>query len=221
MTKKLSFLALALCTVSTAAAAESTISIYTGHQSAPHSRVWGDDTGGGGAVNFDFIAGWDGLPFAMPPHYGIRYTKWNDSGWGFGVDFNHNKVYADADTLSGSGFEVLEFSDGLNTLTVNATKKGPANDKGISYFAGGGIGVNIPHVEVKTTSGSDLTFNYQVAGPAAMLHAGAEMPVGERSAIFAEYKITYNMVRAKLTGGGYLNTDVITNAFNVGWAYKF
>ena len=221
MKKSLLFLG-AILLASPMAQAETTFSFYTGDQSAPHSRVWGDDVAPFGAGPFDFTAGWEGRPFVAPIHWGIRIMHWTPSNWGFGFDGNHNKVYADAETFTKSGFEVLEFSDGLNTTTFNVTKRWVQPGRKTVYYAGGGVGYVMPHVEVKTTDSSPHTFEYQIAGPSAMLNAGAEFPINNTVSLFAEYKITYNVVRAKLDGGdgsGYLNTNVITNAINLGVTY--
>lgn len=201
------------------ASAEFALSLYSGFQSAPHSRVSGNDPAGAGP--FSFGAGWEGRPFAAPPHYGLRATWWRDENWGFGVDFNHTKVYADAATLTASGFQVLEFSDGLNNLTLNVTRRWTKPGRRWSPYVGAGLGVVIPHVEVQSQAGSPLTFEYQMAGPSAALNAGIEYSFNQHWAMFGEYKGTYSQVKADLTGGGSLKTNVITNALNIGLTYRF
>lgn len=199
------------------------ISVYSGWQSAPHSVVSGDDIAGVGP--FSFTAGWEGRPFAAPPHYGFRATWWRSGNWGLTADFNHTKVYADAATLgaggTSGGFEVLEFSDGLNNLTFGAVRRWQDAFMGLTPYAGASLGVAIPHVEVQSSAVAPMTFEYQVAGPSMGLVAGVSKPISEKLSVFGEYKFTYSQVSADLVGGGTLKTDVITNAINFGITYGF
>lgn len=174
------------------ARAEVDVQVYTGWQTAPHSNVSGNDPLGTGA--FDFTAGWDGDSFAAPPHYGIRAIWWRNDLWGYDVDFNHTKVYADAETLgaggTSGGFEVLEFTDGLNALTFGVVRRWPDQWGDITPYAGFSVGVALPHVEVKTTSAAPETSGYQLGGPAAAWRVGGYMPLSETQGLFAEYKGT-------------------------------
>ncbi|EEX16595.1 lipid A oxidase [Citreicella sp. SE45] len=79
----------------------------------------------------------------------------------------------------------------------------------------------MPHVEVATTGGSDDTFEYQYTGPAVRLLAGASYPINDRWSVYGEYQFTYSWNEADLDGGGSLNTDIKTNALNVGLSLKF
>ncbi len=114
--QRLLLITVALWRFSGAALAEDQFSVYGGIQSAPHSGVTGNDPGGVG--KFDFTAGWEGRSFEMPPYWGLRWTRWQTDTFGWGVDFNHTKVYADDETLAESGFSHFEFSDGLNIVTA-------------------------------------------------------------------------------------------------------
>ncbi|MEO0498621.1 MAG: lipid A oxidase, partial [Pseudomonadota bacterium] len=51
----------------------------------------------------------------------MRGTWWLPQYEGFGVslDFTHAKVYGDAATLAANGLTTLEFTDGINMLTLN------------------------------------------------------------------------------------------------------
>lgn len=201
----------------TPAAAEMEVSVYTGFQSAPHSRVKGDDPTGIGP--FNFLAAWKGESFDMPPYYGLRATWWRTERFGFGVEFNHAKVYADDATLASSGFNILEFSDGLNILTANAFYRWPSPERRWTPYVGAGLGVSIPHVESQTTGAR--TFEYQLTGPAVQLVAGVSYELNGKWAIFGEYKGTYSQNEADLDGGGTLKTDIVTNALNFGLSYRF
>lgn len=199
------------------AAAEFELSVYSGWQTAPHSDVSGNDPGGLG--QFDFTAGWDGRSFEAPPHWGVRGTWWRNGGnLGFGLDFNHAKVYADDETLRDNGFDTLEFTDGLNIVTANVMGRFPLGARATPYL-GGGLGVSVPYVEVETAGGS--TFEYQLTGPAVAWMAGVNYELTPSWSIFGEYKGTYSQNEADLDNGGTLETDIITNALNLGVSFNF
>ena len=209
--------ALALIVSPAIARAEVELSFYGGVQSAPHSVV--TVTGDPLIPDEEFIAGWDGLSFAAPPHYGIRATWWQDSNYGFGVELNHAKVYADSETRAANGYGVLEFTDGLNILTVNGFRRWQDGFAGFTPYVGAGIGVAVPHVEV-TKNGSE-TFGYQLTGPAVAWMAGATYPINDRWSVFGEYKGTYSINSADLDSGGTLESNIITNSINFGVGFNF
>ncbi len=208
---------LALVALPFAAKAEVELSFYGGWQSAPHSNV--TISGDSVVPDQDFTAGWDGNSAQMPPYYGLRATWWRTETLGFGVELNHAKVYADQETLDSTGFEHFEFSDGLNLLTVNVTRRWPDALGGLTPYVGGGVGVAVPHVEL-TVPGSK-TFEYQLTGPAVAFYAGASYPISDRWSVFGEYKGSYSMNTATLDTGGSLETDVVTNAVNFGVSFDF
>ncbi|PIL18865.1 hypothetical protein P775_17640 [Puniceibacterium antarcticum] len=194
------------------------LSLYTGWQTAPHSRLKGDAPFTGDSYNG--LIGWDGKSFSNPPYYGLRGTWWKNERIGFGLEFTHTKVYADDGDAAKIGFSNFEFSDGLNILTANATRRWQNQWRGLSPYVGGGLGVAIPHVEGATFSGSE-TFEYQLAGPAARLYAGASYDLSERVAVFGEYQFTYSHNQGDLEDGGTFETNIKTNALNVGLTLKF
>ncbi len=200
-----------------AAAQDFELSLYSGWQTSPHSRVSGDYPGGG---DYDELIGWDGKSFEMPPYYGLRGTWWTSETFGWGVEFTHAKVYAPEDEREDIGFDRMEFTDGLNLVTVNAMKRWPQQWGAATPYVGGGLGIAVPHVDVETTSG-EKTFGYQYTGPAMRLMAGVSYPINERFSAFGEYQFTYSSNEADLDGGGSLNTDIKTNALNVGVSMRF
>lgn len=215
--QRLLLITVASLALSGVALAEDQFSIYGGIQSAPHSGVTGTDPGGVG--DFDFTAGWEGRSFEMPPYWGLRWTRWQTDRFGWGVDINHTKVYADDDTLADSEFSHFEFSDGLNILTVNAWRRFPDASATFTPYVGAGIGISVPHVEVTTSGGR--VFEYQVTGPAVQWVAGASYSLNDRWSVFGEYKGTYSMNEADLGSGGTLETDIVTNALNFGVSFGF
>jgi lipid A oxidase len=212
--------ALALCTylIATPAfvSAEVELSFYGGVQSAPSSdiSIRDDDV----IPDDDFTQDWEGRSGDAPIYYGIRATRWQSQTFGYGLDFAHNKVYPKDGSLP-AGYDVLEFTDGLNTLTVNAYRRWTGMFGEMTPYVGGGVGVALPHVEV-TNSGSE-TFGYQITGPAATWIAGATYPINDQWSVFGEYKGTFSSNTADLEDGGTLETDILTNAVNVGVSFNF
>ncbi|MDG1521257.1 MAG: outer membrane beta-barrel protein [Yoonia sp.] len=208
--------ALAIIALPATAMAEVELSFYGGLQSALESDV---------AVSGDSVIPdrtdtltWEGRSFDAPPYYGWRATYWASPEFGYGLDFAHNKVYPKDDVLP-AGYSKLEFTDGLNTLTVNAYRRWENAIAGLTPYVGGGVGLSIPHVEV--VSGASETFGYQVTGPAATWIAGASYPISDQWSVFGEYKGNYTQNDADLDTGGSLSTNIITNAVNVGVSFRF
>ena len=210
---------LALCcgllALPTLASAEVELSFYGGAQSAPASDVVIRDAVIG---NGDFRIAWEGRSASAPVYYGIRVTRWQSDSFGYGLDFTHNKVYPRDGELP-AGYEVLEFTDGLNTLTVSAYRRWAQMLGDVSPYIGGGVGIAIPHVEV--TAAGSRTFGYQATGPAATWVAGATYPIGDRFSVFGEYKGTFSANTGDLDTGGTVKTDVFTNAVNLGVSFNF
>lgn len=205
---------------STSARAEFEFRFYTGIQEASSSRVEGNDPDGTG--RFSFNADWEGQSLTRnPPYYGLSLTWWREDDWGVSLDFAHAKVYADDKTKRKSGFEVLEFSDGLNLLLINALRRFPDAVPGYVPYVGMGAGVTIPHVEVKTEEGARKTFEYQVGGPAVQLMAGVSYPFAEQWTVFTDYRVSYSRNSVRLEGGGELRTNIVTNSLNFGVGYRF
>lgn len=209
--------ALLVCLVSGPARADFELSGYFGLQGALSSDVEGEDPGGVG--DFDFNADWEGRSFEPPIYWGVRGMYWTEAQYGFGVEFTHAKVYADNDTLDRSGFDVLEFTDGLNILTANVMRRFPEAFGPVMPYVGGGLGVSIPYVEVASSGGE--TFEYQLTGPAVRWVAGISYPLSPSWSVFGEYQGTFSSNRADLDNGGDLRTDILTNALNLGVSFNF
>ena len=192
------------------AQAEVQLSFYTGTQSAPHSKI--DDS-----VLGEARVKWLGKSFEAPPYYGLRATWWKSDKWGFGIEVNHAKVYAENPTAL--GYDVLEFTDGLNLITANVFRRFP-NAGRFTPYVGGGLGIAVPHVEIQR-AGESKTFEYQLTGPAAILVFGTSYEINDKWSLFAEYKGSYSMNKAKVDAGGTLSTNIVTNALNLGVSYSF
>jgi lipid A oxidase len=202
---------------SVALAGDIEISAYGGYQTAPHSKVEVSDQP-------DFTAGWEGKSFASPPYWGVRGTYWFEGGalsnLGLSLDYTHDKVYADDETLQKSGWSHFEFTDGLNLLTLNALYRFPLESlPELTPYVGAGAGINVPHVEVTRASGK--TFEYQFGGATLQAQAGISYAITKNWSTFLEYKGTYSFVDVDIDSNAKLKTDVKTNAVNLGIAYKF
>lgn len=199
-------------------AAETELSFYLGWQTLPHSRISGDLPNGAGS--YDELVGWEGKPFSMPPYYGARATWWRSETLGFGVEYTHTKAYADDATKSALGFSRLEFTDGHNVLTANVMRRWPDQWGRLTPYVGGGIGIAFPHVDADHASGS-RTYGFQTTGPAARLLAGVSYPINDRFSVFGEYQFTYSANEGTFDDGGTFETDIKTNALNVGISFNF
>lgn len=208
-----------LCVLSAAATpamAEVEVSVYGGFQAETSSDVdiRGDDV----VADRDLDIDWEAKPFTAPPYYGIRVTKWQTPTLGYGLDFTHNKVYPKDGELP-ADIDRLEFTDGLNTLTANAYFRFDPLDNGLTPYVGGGLGISVPHVELE--SGTSRTHEFQVTGPAVALIAGASFPIDDQWSVFGEYKGTYTSNEGDLDTGGTVESDIFTNAINVGVSFNF
>lgn len=202
-----------------AAKAEFQISAYGGANTANGSDV---------TINTPLVSGtfdveWFGDSFQSPPYWGARGTWWltdfNMPRFGVAIDFTHAKVKAEHDAAVVGSFERLEFTNGLNTVTLNGLYRAPLGSR-FSAYAGGGVGVAVPHVEVTTRPDQGATFGYQVTGPAVQGLIGAEFNLGHGFSLFGEYKANFSWNEADLNGGT-LNADVLTHQFAFGLSYAF
>jgi lipid A oxidase len=200
------------------AMAETEISLYTGWQTLPHSRISGELPNNGGS--YDELVGWEGRPFTLPPYYGARATWWTNESLGFGVEYTHTKAYAPDETTSALGFDRLEFSDGHNVLTANVMRRWQDQWGSMTPYVGAGVGIAFPHVDATHQSGS-RTYGFQVTGPAMRLTAGTSYAINDRYSIFGEYQFTYSVNEGDFDEGGTFKTDIKTNALNVGSSLNF
>lgn len=198
------------------AAAELEFSLYSGQQTAPPSdiAVRGDSI----IPDADFRLNWEGRPLDWPLYAGFRITKWETDTFGWGLDYAHNKTYPKDDVLP-AGYNALEFTDGLNTWTINAYRRWPDQFGEATPYVGAGLGLSVPGVEI--TYLGNRTFEYQVTGLAATWLAGVSYPINDTWAVFGEYKGTYTSNEVDLDTGGTLETDIFTNAFNIGVSYTY
>jgi len=184
---------------------------------------------GGTDMTFRDVA-WEGKPFRRPPYYGYRAIYWPSDCYGVMLDFTHIKAIAIKDRpVQQSGFKDgdhvppqapvsatlkrLEFTHGYNLLTLNALRRGAPRGPNLIPYAGLGLGVAIPHVEVQRTDPpqSARTDEYQITGPALQALGGIEWRFGRRLSLFVEFKLSCAMIRGDLVGGGKVTTNLCTH----------
>ncbi|MFM7025490.1 MAG: outer membrane protein [Limnohabitans sp.] len=203
-----------VCLSQTPAMAEQEeFSFYGGIQESPHSTVKiGEERIG---------AGWEGKSFSSPPYYGLRYTRWLDDQTGWSINYAHAKAYSNDKTRTKYEYKVLEFTDGVNPITVNYLRKfEPVS--GWTPYAGVGIGFAVPHVEVqKDTRDAVKTSEFQFGGgPVFRFSMGGNRPINDKWGWFVEYDFHYVMLDVKHKNEP-VKTNLIHNALNVGLNYRF
>lgn len=202
--------------VPSAALSEVEVSLYLGNQSGPPSEI--NVTGDSTIPDLSFEQKWEGQSFNWPIYAGFRVTNWRTPDYGYGLDYAHNKVRPPNGELP-AGFSALEFTDGLNTWTINGYRRWQNAVGDATPYVGAGLGISAPGVEVRY-QGSD-TFEYQITGVAATWLAGVTYPVNDEWSVFGEYKGTFTSNDVDLDGGGSLTSDIFTNALNVGVSFSF
>ena len=196
--------------------AQAEVSLYGGSLHVNNSKITGNDPGGAGA--FDFVGGWDSASLALPSQYGVRVTWWQNRVTGWGLDFNHSVIRADDSTLNDNGLGDLALIGGVNFLTLNAYRRW--QDAGVvTPYVGAGVGVTTPRVEYQSVAGR--TSEVQLTGPAFQWIAGASYPLSDRMSVFGEYKGSYSINSADLSGGGSLRANNLGSTVNIGVSLGF
>lgn len=189
---------------------ETELAFYGGMQ-AVRGRGFSD-------ANGDQVVDWQGRSLSAPPYYGVRLTQWSVTGWGYGVEVNHAKAYADVP--ANYGYERLEFSDGLNLVTANLWRRWETAQSRFVPYAGIGLGIAVPHVDV-TPSGGAHTFGYQLSGPVMQAVLGLRRDLSPQWSILTEVKVTWSRHDVEIDGTGRLGTDLFTGAINLGLSRRF
>jgi lipid A oxidase len=223
MQVRIFFASCLIALIPAAAKAEFQMSVYGGFNRANDGDVTLTQGALSGTYGIEWIGG-DSTEW-REPYYGVRGTYWfSDFGmpnWGAAIDFTHAKVSADLDDPAvGGTFNRLEFTNGLNSLTLDALYRKPLTDRFLIY-AGVGAGASIPHVEVETIPSVGETYEFQLAGPVVAGLAGASFGLGHGFSVFGEYKATYSWNDTDLVGGGGLEAEVLVHHFAAGISYSF
>ena len=205
------------------------IGLYGGGNSTPMADVFLKQPNGTDMVLKDVP--WTGEPFDDPPFYGVRGIYWLPAMPAFGamIDFTHAKSISlrkrevdQTGTRDGepvparqaiaATFTKLEYSHGLNFLTLNAVYRFRGWYRRFLPYIGAGAGLVIPHTEIarKGVARQDWTYRYEVTGPGFQGLAGLEMRLFplRRYAVFAEYKAGYAINSTELLEGGTVKTNL-------------
>ncbi len=223
-----------------AARSEMQVGFYMGQSIAPRSDVTmkaPDDTD----ITLKNLK-WKSDSFRPSPYYGGRAIDWNARvpALGVMVDYTHAKATADrTQTVSQSGrrsgkevppnepfeatFRKLEFTHGLNFLTINGVYRAAGLHRRIIPYAGIGIGFTIPfvHARLPGRPKSEEILEAQMTGIAYQVLGGIEWRVfkSDRKSVFTEYKLTYMTHDVKMRKGRGLKTNILIHQFNVGGYY--
>ncbi|GJL94714.1 MAG: hypothetical protein DHS20C05_11190 [Hyphococcus sp.] len=245
--KKILLTSAALCAfaVASPAAAEIQLGFHLGW-----NKTFSSDVTFTGPGTTDFTlegVPWQGL--SLPgddgaPYYGGRATYWFNNtgpGWGVMLDYTHAKIRADASAMvaltgdtGASGVapgnytvpvlvDRLEFTDGINLVTLSAMYRFAPTGK-LQPYVGFGGGMSIPHVEVtgNSLSGLPTTFEYNNGGLTVQALAGVDFRVTDIFSVYGEYRLNYSPVSASLSDPAFkMETDLLTNQIAFGVSLHF
>jgi len=209
------FLSAALCFSS-----DFSVYFYGGLQGANSSHVTGEDPGPGGVGSFSFKSEWEGRSFRDPFYYGLRAHYWLKPSLALSLDFTHSKIYSTKKTLLDNNLKTIEFTDGINTLTLSALINKSVYKNIFAYIALG-AGVSIPKIEFQSAAATYRTFYFHLGGVVAQLQFGVEKKMANGFSLFTEYVLNYHKMDVKLVKQGNLQTQFLSHALNFGFGYGF
>jgi lipid A oxidase len=181
--------------------------------------------------------------FEGPFYYGARLSYFlpKHSNWGFGIEFFHSKMYLQSgDSVQVTGhrgganvnqtekidntIRAFSISHGLNILAADAMYRWQFAERGhgvagrFQPYAGGGIGVAIPHVE--SVIGTVSFEEYQVDGPAFLGFVGVNFDLAKHWGLFVEYKMSYVDLGSLDVPGGSYEVSPLIHHFVAGISFK-
>lgn len=235
-------LAAALLAPSGAARAEFFASGYLGVAAIGETDV--DLTQPGGTdLRFHDLS-FDDESLRSPIYYGWRFGyRFRERGdWGIELEYVHAKAFLREDDLvrvegtrggapvsglerAGDTLQGFSLSHGLNLFTVNgayrwrAAAPGSASPPRLCPYAGAGVGVAVPHVEV--TLGEERTSEYQAGGPAWQVFGGLDIRLGESLSTFVELKLSRADLDDLEAGGGTIRMEPTLRHLIIGASWSF
>ncbi len=182
---------------------------------------------------------WKAESLVTAIYYGARGIDWSARlpRLGVMVDFTHAKATAiRSQKVAQSGkrmgrpvppmepitrtFRKLEFTHGLNFLTINGVYRFTGWRRRAIPYVGLGIGFVIPHAEVWRAGQpkSKRFLEAVVTGLATQVFGGIEWKifVSDRYSAISEYKLTYTTNDVHLHDGGHVEANLWVNGFNFG-----
>ncbi len=197
--------------------AQHQLELYLGQQAVSSHRVSGVDVNGD---ELDFRVTWEGRSWQAPLYYGGRYSYKFTKHWSAALNFTHSKAYATDESRAESGFPVMEFTDGLNPITLNGIYNfAPA--KKFEAYLGAGVGMAIPYVELQSPNMTQPEYSYQWTGPAFQALLGTRYLISDHWFFMVEYSYHWIKVDVNMGEGGRYETDFQTHAVNLGGGYRF
>ena len=203
-----------------AALADTTFSIYSGSSYTLNSDIHVQQPSIGTDATFHDVS-WDTKPFKAPPYYGVRlnhfFERWPN--WGVGLDFTHDKVYAQTDqvvpvsgTINGvpvnesapmnKYVQKFQITHGVNIIALDVFYRWTGNFASDSFpngrlqpYFGGGPTYYILHPE-NTINNTDNHEIYKESGFGYQVMGGVQYWFTRHVGLFAETK--FNSGRAKV-----------------------
>jgi len=184
---------------------------------------------------------WSDDSFKSPIYYSVRIIYWptTDSRNGLALDFTHAKLYSDLQQevnvthIDSDGsrqtqqplsarFSRLAFSHGYNLLTLNAVHRSPVKNhdalSDTSAYIGAGVGIAVPHVEIRTANME--TDEYLPVGLVYQVMAGVTLGSERHVPVNAEYKFSVGTARATLSDNSRLTLRPQLHHFSIGPIYR-
>lgn len=211
------------------ARSEIQVGLYMGKSHSPRSDVHLTSPDGTDMTLTDVE--WKPESFKPSPYYGGRGIDWNARmpRLGIMVDFTHAKATAiRSQTVTQHGrhkgvevppsgpfeaiFRKLEFTHGLNYLTLNGMFRATGLHRRAVPYVGLGIGFMVPHADAWRAGQDkkDVIHGAQITGVAAQVLGGIEWRVfkSDRKSLFTEYKLAYTTNDVTLKDGGSVATNI-------------
>jgi len=222
------------------ASSEMQVGLYMGRSSSPRSDVF-FKAPNGTDMTLTKVK-WKSESFKPSPFYGGRGIDWNARAPRFGVmvDFTHAKATAIRSQIvthhgKHKGVEVppsgpitdifrkLEFTHGLNFLTLNGVFRATGLHRRAVPYIGLGVGFMVPHANVRLAGQAkeDEVHGAQITGVAMQVFGGIEWRIfkSDRKSVFTEYKLTKTNNDVALNDGGSVKADILVHQFNFGGLY--
>ncbi len=214
--------------------AETTFSLYGGSSWTLNSDIHVQQPAMGTDASFHNV-NWDSKPFSAPPYYGARvnyfFERWPN--WGLGLDFTHDKVYAQTNqvvqvsgTINGVAVnqsvpmntyvQQFQITHGVNTIALDVTYRWTGNFASDTFpngrlqpYFGGGPTYYIIHPEnsINNMQNHEIYkesgFGYQVMG-------GVQYWVLRHVGLFVETKFNSGRAHVNTAENGTATTDLDT-----------
>ncbi len=170
-----------------------------------------------GYPDIKFNAKYYSEPFALPPYYDIRFSKWrNNRAWG--IQFTHQKIF-----LENKPPEVQRFSisHGLNELFILRMFK----KNQLLYHLGAGLILAHPESTIRNkafseTGGIYLDKGYYLSGVCLSGTAGYNKTVYKNLFLSLEARITGAWARVPVYNGHASVTNLAFHGLlGLGWAF--